>query len=297
MSYTYHAHTPFEQQVLKDISLEIKENLWVSIIGRTGSGKSTLVQHMNGLSKPTEGSVQIGQTVIASDQKKRLDKPLYDQVGMVFQYPEHQLFEESVFKDISYGPRNLEWPTELIELRVLQVMGKLGLPRDLAERSPFQLSGGQKRRVAIAGILVMNPKVIILDEPTAGLDPQGKRDILKVIRQWQEEHQSTVITITHQMEDVAEFADQVVVMEHGRVKWQMDPFTLFTTYGSELEQMGLELPQLIQFIKELNEGYDSSHRLVPTSLNQNKLYEQIATFLKGNMKIAGSLEDIEDETR
>lgn len=277
LSYSYQANTPYEQQVLRNISLEIKEGSWISMIGRTGSGKSTLVQHMNGLYTPSAGSLQIGDTLITSKRKKK--QSLYQQVGMVFQYPEHQLFEESVRKDIAFGPKNLGWPDDMIEHRVIKVMEQVGLHPELAERSPFQLSGGQKRRVAIAGILVMNPHLIILDEPTAGLDPLGKRAILELIHGWwKEEEKRTVITITHQMEDVAEYADQVVVLEEGRVKWQLTPYKLFTTYSKELERMGLELPKILQLVNEINEGLKEP--IVPVSLKKDDVLKQLAGIYK-----------------
>lgn len=275
LSYTYHSRTPYETQVLKNISLEITAGSWVSLIGRTGSGKSTLVQHMNGLYTPTSGSVQIGDTLLTSQRKKKV--PLFDQVGMVFQYPEHQLFEESVKKDISFGPKNLGWPEALIESRVDRVMEQLGLSPELAERSPFQLSGGQKRRVALAGILVMDPQILILDEPTAGLDPQGKKSIMELIHSWHIAEKRTVVTITHQMEDVAEYSDQVVVLEEGQVKWQTDPYTLFTVYAEELERMGLELPRALQLVRELNEGLKEP--FVPVSIKKQDVFKQLAHFL------------------
>lgn len=278
LSYTYQPHSPFERKVLHDIKLEIKSNQWTAIIGRTGSGKSTLIQHMNGLLRPTSGSIQIGDVHISSDRKKH--PPLFQQVGMVFQYPEHQLFEETVAKDVAFGPKNLEWPEELIYNRVKGAIKQVGLDPSFMERSPFELSGGQKRRVAIAGVLVMQPKILILDEPTAGLDPVGKRTIMQVIKEWQQASPDrTVILITHHMDDVAELADDVVVLADGRVKWHTDPFSLFTLYRQELEEIGLTVPQSIQLVEELNKGLTPPIQL--NSIKKDEVFKKIADYFKG----------------
>lgn len=250
LSYTYHPKSPFERQVLHEIQLHLEKHKWIAILGKTGSGKSTLVQHMNGLLKPTSGSIQIGDQVITADKKK--GPPLYQKVGMVFQYPEHQLFEETVAKEIAYGPRNLGWPEEIVSRRVRQALELVGLEQSYLERSPFELSGGQKRRVAIAGVLAMQPRVLILDEPTAGLDPAGKRSILQMLLEWKQADERTIILITHHMDDVAEYADEVIVLDEGRVKWHTDPLHLFTAHSQELKELGLGLPSCVQLIEDLN---------------------------------------------
>jgi energy-coupling factor transport system ATP-binding protein len=276
VSYTYHPRSPFERKVLHEIDLTLKQGKWIAIVGKTGSGKSTMVQHMNGLVKPTSGSVQIGDVTITSDRKKH--PPLYRKVGMVFQYAEHQLFEETVAKDIAYGPRNLEWPEEMIQKRVKTAMHQVGLDVSLMERSPFELSGGQKRRVAIAGVLAMQPEVLILDEPTAGLDPAGKEKIMHLIEEWQKEEQRTVIVITHQMDHVAEYADEVIVLADGRVQWHTDPLKLFTTYRRELEDMGLGIPESMQLVEELNKKLASPIQL--QSIKKKDIFRQIAEHMK-----------------
>lgn len=281
LSYTYQPQSPFERKVLHDIQLEITANQWTAIIGKTGSGKSTLIQHMNGLLRPTSGSIQIGDVIISSDRKKH--PPLFQKVGMVFQYPEHQLFEETVAKDVAFGPRNLEWPEDLVHNRVKSALKQVGLDLSFMERSPFELSGGQKRRVAIAGVLVMQPKVLILDEPTAGLDPVGKRTIMKVIKEWQQDSPGrTVILITHQMDDVAELADVVVVLAEGRIKWHTDPFSLFTLYRQELEEIGLAVPQSIQLVEALNKRLTPPIQL--NSIKKDEVFKQIADYFKRNFK-------------
>lgn len=278
LSYTYQPHSPFERKVLHDIQLEIKSNQWTAIIGKTGSGKSTLIQHMNGLLHPTKGSIQIGDVLISSDRKKH--PPLFQKVGMVFQYPEHQLFEETVAKDIAFGPKNLEWPEELIHNRIQSVIKQVGLDATFLERSPFALSGGQKRRVAIAGVLVMQPQILILDEPTAGLDPSGKKKIMQVIKEWKEASPDrSVVLITHQMDDVAEHASDVVVLADGKVKWHTDPFNLFTRYHQELEEIGLAIPQSLHLVKELNKELMPPIQL--SSIKKDEVFIQIANYFKG----------------
>ncbi len=250
LSYTYHPGTPFEHQVLQNVHLHIAYGHRVALVGRTGAGKSTLVQHMNGLLKPTQGSVQIGDVTIGSNRRKH--PPLYKHVGMVFQYPEQQLFEETVFKDVAYGPKNLGWPDEMVENRVRQALTHVGLEPRYWQQSPFALSGGQKRRAAIAGILAMQPNILILDEPTAGLDPLGRQKIMDMLSEWQAKDKRTLILITHQMEDVAEYTDEVIVLHEGKLKCQLDPLTLFTEYADQLQQLGLDIPRWIELVSCLN---------------------------------------------
>jgi energy-coupling factor transport system ATP-binding protein len=284
LTYTYNARSPFEQQVLSAVNMDVPGDSWVSVVGQTGSGKSTLVQHMNGLLRPTEGRVQVGDVTITSDRKKQKRlPPLYHLVGMVFQYPEHQLFEETVYKDIAYGPRNLELSAKEVDHRVLSALKDVGLEENLLERSPFDLSGGQKRRVAIAGVLAMQPQVLILDEPTAGLDPLGKEHMLDMFARWQERssgsasgspsgpasgseseaasgsagmgagRKRSIVHITHHMEDVAQYADLVVVLQAGQVRLNTDPLALFTEYHHELQGLGLELPPAVRLFHAFND--------------------------------------------
>lgn len=276
LSYTYHPKSPFERKVLHDINLHMKENKWFAIMGRTGSGKSTLVQHMNGLLHPTSGSIQIGDVLITSERKKK--PPLFKDVGMVFQYPEHQLFEETVAKDIAYGPKNLGWPEEIVHNRVRKALELVGLDAAYMERSPFDLSGGQKRRVAIAGVLAMQPKVLILDEPTAGLDPAGKKTIMNMLAEWQRLENKTIILITHHMDDVAEYADEVLVLQDGKVRWQTSPLTLFTQYRQELEEIGLGIPKSVQLLEELNQKLDQP--ILLTTVKKQAILQQIADHIR-----------------
>lgn len=239
LTHIYSPNTPFEQRALDDISLTIYKGECLGIIGRTGSGKSTLIQHLNGLMKPTSGQVLFqGQDIWSS---KELTHSIRFQVGLVFQYPEYQLFEETVYKDISFGPRNMKLEEEEIDRRVRQAAVFAGLSDEVLERSPFELSGGQKRRVAIAGVIAMEPKVLILDEPTAGLDPAGAASILANIDAYRQANNATVIIVSHSMEDVARLTDRLMVVSHGKLPYVGTPREVFS-HGSELEALGLSVP-------------------------------------------------------
>ncbi len=258
LNYVYMEGSPFEKQALKDINLSIAEGEFVGIIGHTGSGKSTLIQHLNGLLKPNSGTITIcGDeiTTKGADMKK-----LRQRVGLVFQYPEHQLFEETVYKDISYGPKNMNLSQEEIDERVREAMHHVGLSEKYMNRSPFELSGGQKRRVAIAGVLAMRPDVLILDEPAAGLDPAGREEILTQIRALYLERKMTVLFVSHSMEDVARIAGRIVVMNQGTVALDGKPADIFTQ-ADTLRSMGLDVPQITALISELRRRgirFDSS---------------------------------------
>src|SRR5699024_9919177 len=212
VSYTYQPKSPFEHQALNDISFNIPSGKFVAIIGHTGSGKSTLLQHLNGLLMPTEGSVEIGAYTLAKEDKPKDMKELRSKVGVVFQYPEHQLFEETIAKDIAFGPENFNVSEEEIDARTKDVITKVGLDESFLERSPFDLSGGQMRRVAIAGVLAIKPEVLVLDEPTAGLDPRGQKEIMDMFAELHEEEQLTTVLVTHSMEDALTYADYIIIL-------------------------------------------------------------------------------------
>ena len=248
LSHIYSAGTPFERGALLDVDFSAYEGEYLGIIGHTGSGKSTLIQHLNGLLKPTSGQVLFQGQDIWSDPK--LTRQTRFQVGLVFQYPEYQLFEETVYKDISFGPKNMGLDEKEVDRRVREAASFVGLRDDQLEKSPFELSGGQKRRVAIAGVIAMEPKVLILDEPTAGLDPVGVESILGNIRDYHQAHNATIIMVSHSMEDVARTVDRLVVVNDGKLPFQGTPREVFQ-HGAELEQMGLGVPQMTRVFNRL----------------------------------------------
>nr|WP_253290860.1 energy-coupling factor transporter ATPase [Pseudoflavonifractor sp. MSJ-37] len=248
MSHVYSAGTPFQRAALTDVDLDIYPGEYLGIIGHTGSGKSTLIQHLNGLLKPTEGKVLFrGQDIWESKERTRQTR---FHVGLVFQYPEYQLFEETIYKDISFGPRNMGLDEAEIDRRVREAAHFVGLRDEQLERSPFELSGGQKRRVAIAGVIAMEPEVLILDEPTAGLDPIGVEQILGNIRDYHEAHGATIILVSHSMEEVARTVDRLVVVNDGVIPFQGAPREVFQ-HGDELEAMGLGVPQMTRVFHQL----------------------------------------------
>ena len=248
LEYVYMPGSPFEKKALDNINLEIKDGEFVGLIGHTGSGKSTLVQHLNGLLKPNSGRIEInGQDTLSKGEKL---KQLRCDVGLVFQYPEHQLFEETVYKDIAYGPKNLGLSSDEIDKRVKDAARCVGLSSDVLDKSPFDLSGGQKRRVAIAGVIAMQPSVLVLDEPTAGLDPAGREEILSQIKAIHAEGNMTVILVSHSMEDVARLVDRLIVMNEGKVFADGTVDEVFSL-GSELRKIGLDVPQINVLIDEL----------------------------------------------
>lgn len=255
VNYIYQQGMPFERQALYDVNIEIEDGSLVALIGHTGSGKSTLIQHFNALVKPTSGKIIInGIDVTAPKADLRLVRKT---VGLVFQYPEHQLFEETVYKDIAFGPKNMGFSDEEIDKRVRESTALVGLKEKHLTRSPFDLSGGQKRRVAIAGVLAMNPKVLILDEPTAGLDPKGRDEILATIKKLHEENKEMIIIfVSHSMEDVAKTAERVIVMNDGHVEMQGTVAEVFTQ-AEHLQKIGLNVPQVTLLTDKLRlAGYD-----------------------------------------
>ncbi|MCX7715426.1 MAG: energy-coupling factor transporter ATPase [Clostridia bacterium] len=251
LSYIYQEGMPFEKHALHNVDLEIEEGDFAALIGHTGSGKSTLIQHFNALVKPTSGKIYIYGVDITSTKADL--KQIRRMVGLVFQYPEHQLFEETVYKDIAFGPMNIGFSESEVKDRVYEAIRLVGIGEDKLEKSPFELSGGQKRRVAIAGVLAMKPRVLILDEPTAGLDPAGRDDILSSIRALHEaEKDMTVIFVSHSMEDVAKIAKSVIVMNDGRVFAHGSVAEVFSR-GRELSKIGLNVPQITQLVLRLRE--------------------------------------------
>ena len=261
LSFEYSPGTPFAKKALDDINLVIPEGKFVALIGHTGSGKSTLIQHFNGLIKPTSGKIIVdgldinGPGVYKPEIRKK--------VGLVFQYPEYQLFEETVEKDVAFGPKNLDLSEDEVNSRVRRAIELVGLDfEEFRSKSPFELSGGQKRRVAIAGVVAMEPKVLILDEPTAGLDPQGREEILSELKELHANYNMTTILVSHSMEDVAELADVVIVMENGRIVLEDTPKAVFSQ-SALLESIGLASPQVTYLMHELKvHGFDVDENII-----------------------------------
>ena len=250
LSYIYAPGTPFEKAALKDINFTIESGDFVGLIGHSGSGKSTLVQHLNGLVKPTDGTIRIGDRLITG--KHADTKGLCFTVGLVFQYPEQQLFAETIYQDIAFGPSNMGLSQKEIDMRVRTAMELVGLPLSMAEKSPFAVSGGQKRRVAIAGVLAMEPGILILDEPTAGLDPKGRDEILDSIRKIHKHMGMTVILVSHSMEDVAKYCDRLFVLNEGELMLSGTLAEVFS-HADELKKVGLSVPQVTDMVQKLRE--------------------------------------------
>ena len=253
LTYTYGAGTPFSKTAIEDVNIAIKKGEFIGLIGHTGSGKSTLIQQLNGLLRPTSGTVLLNGKDIW-EKKKEIRKVRF-QVGMVFQYPEYQLFEDTVIKDIGFGPRNMGLSQDEVNQRVMQAVDFVGLDHALLEKSPFDLSGGEKRRAAIAGVIAMDPDVLVLDEPTAGLDPQGRDHLLSQIKAYHKQRQNTVILVSHSMEDIARVADRVLVMNESKL-FLFDETAKVFSHAKELEQIGLRVPQVTKIMMKLHEnGY------------------------------------------
>ena len=278
VSYIYGKGTPFEKAALSNVSLTIEKGEFIGIIGHTGSGKSTLIQHLNGLLHPTEGRVTVDGVDLAGKSKEALAKR--HSVGMVFQYPEHQLFEETVAKDIAFGPHNQGYDEEEIKKRVKSAMKFAGIDYEMfAERSPFRLSGGQQRRVAIAGVIAMHPDFLILDEPSAGLDPVGRREIFSRIRSWYEKGVFSVILVSHNMDDIARLATRLLVMHEGRIILDGNPMDIFLHHRKELQDCGVDAPPLTQTLLYLKEKGIP----VPEDAKTTKeAAEKMVTMLGGN---------------
>ena len=277
VSYAYSKGTPFEKRALYDVNLNIQSGTYQAIIGHTGSGKSTILQHFNGLLKPTTGEVHIGDRVIEAGKKTKGLKPIRQKVGIVFQFPEHQLFEETVLKDIMFGPMNFGVSEQEAERRARELIKLVGLPDAVLEKSPFDLSGGQMRRVAIAGVLAMEPEVIVLDEPTAGLDPRGQKEIMDMFYTLHKERGLTTILVTHSMEDAARYADEIAIMHEGRCVLTGKPRELFADVET-LRTYRLELPRIVKFQHSVEKMMNS--KLAKICLTEEELAEELARVVK-----------------
>lgn len=271
LTNVYGENSVFEKKALDDINLEINDGEFIGLIGHTGSGKSTLIQHLNALLVPTSGEVLLNGENIYADKSKL--KTIRQKVGLVFQYPEHQLFEMTVYKDVAYGPGNLGLSEDEIDKRVREALETVGLGEEIYEKSPFELSGGQKRRAAIAGVLAMEPEVLILDEPTAGLDPKGRDEILDAIKLMHEKRKITVILVSHSMEDVAKLVDRIVVLAKGKIAVTGTPKEVFAQ-TEKLESIGLAAPQISYVFSELiQRGYDVPSDVYTVSEATEVLYK------------------------
>ena len=250
LQHTYSAGTPFEHVALDNVSFSVEKGEFIGVIGHTGSGKSTLMQHLNGLLKPTSGTIMLDGKDIWSDKKTTRQSRF--RVGLVFQYPEYQLFEETVYKDIAFGPKNMGLPSDEIDRRVREAAGFVGITDAQLEVSPFDLSGGQKRRVAIAGVIAMEPEILILDEPTAGLDPEGREDILQNIERYRQAKNATIMMVSHSMSDVARLAQRLLVMSGAKLVMDGTPVEVFS-HAQELLEMGLDIPEITRLFLKLQQ--------------------------------------------
>lgn len=279
VGYTYQKGTPFESRALYDIDFNIKDGSYTALVGHTGSGKSTILRHLNALNKPTEGKVTIGDREIISSTDNKNLKGIRKKVGIVFQFPESQLFEETIAKDIAFGPKNFGATDEQGIAIAKRMLPLVGLDETYMERSPFDLSGGQMRRVAIAGVLAMEPEVLVLDEPTAGLDPQGRKEMMEMFNQLHEEQQITIVLVTHLMEDVAEYADHIVILEQGTVVKEGAPEIIFQD-EPWLESKQLDVPAAVSFATRLEKK--TGIHLGDLPLTTDILADEIVAALRGS---------------
>ncbi|MFE8698631.1 energy-coupling factor ABC transporter ATP-binding protein [Cytobacillus sp. FJAT-53684] len=277
VEYRYQAKTPFERLAIKDVSIDIPSGTFLAIIGHTGSGKSTVLQHLNALLKPTAGKVVIGDTEVTADRKLKNLKEVRQKVGIVFQFPEHQLFEETVEKDICFGPMNFGVSEQEAQRRARVAIKQVGLPEEILSKSPFDLSGGQMRRVAIAGVLAMGPDVIVLDEPTAGLDPRGRKEIMEMFHSLHLERNLSTVLVTHSMEDASKYADQIVIMQNGEVFKKGTPEEIFSS-PEELMHLGLDVPEVVRFQNRIEEMFQT--KFSKTCLTIEMLTEEVSALMK-----------------
>lgn len=274
LTYIYGEGTPFRKVAVDDVNLEIDEGEMVGVIGHTGSGKSTLIQHFNGLLKATSGNVYIDGEKLWDDKAKL--RPVRFKVGLVFQYPEYQLFEETCYKDIAFGPKNMGLDEQETDRRIKETAKMVGLTADLLDKSPFELSGGQKRRVAIAGVMAMEPKVLILDEPASGLDPKGREQILGLIKEYHQEKKNTVVLVSHSMEDIAKHTSKILVMNKAKLFCYDDTVKVFHR-AAELEEMGLAVPQITRVFNRLKAmGVDIKDDVYTTKYAKDLLLKLLA---------------------
>ena len=277
VGFTYQKGTPFESRALYGINLSIKDGSYTALVGHTGSGKSTVLQHLNALKIPTEGQVHIGDRVISQESENKKLKALRKKVGIVFQFPEAQLFEETVGQDIAFGPKNFGKSQEEADAIVQDMLLLVGLDESFRDRSPFDLSGGQMRRVAIAGVLALQPEVLVLDEPTAGLDPKGRQEIMDMFYKLHKEEGLTIVLVTHQMEDVADYADHMIVLDHGTVKREGQPREIFKE-ADWLNSLKLGLPKSVRFANRLQKEFGWDFDFLP--LTTEELGQAIASKLR-----------------
>jgi energy-coupling factor transport system ATP-binding protein len=279
LTHIYSEGLPYESVALKDVSFSIEDGEFVGVIGHTGSGKSTMVQHLNGLLKPHSGSITIGDVDISKGNV--LMRDIRRKIGLVFQYPEYQLFEETVHKDVAFGPTNLGLTKEEVDQRVIEAIKLVGLDYDeIGDRSPFELSGGQKRRVAIAGVIAMKPEVLILDEPTAGLDPKAHKDVLEMIKKIHEAQSNITILVSHNMNDIAKMVDKVLVMEKGKIAMEGTPRQVFSQ-ALKLKKMGLALPQASEMMNKIRKrGFDVNEGI----LTNDEAFVELVRILKQDIK-------------
>jgi energy-coupling factor transport system ATP-binding protein len=280
VEYRYSADTPFERLAIKDVSIDIPAGSYMAIIGHTGSGKSTVLQHLNALLKPTKGAVVIGSREIKAGRKEKNLKGIREKVGIVFQFPEHQLFEETVEKDICFGPMNFGVSETEAKRRAREAIKQVGLAESILEKSPFDLSGGQMRRVAIAGVIAMEPECIVLDEPTAGLDPRGRKEIMDLFYTLHKERGLATVLVTHSMEDAARYADEIVIMHKGTVLKKGKPLEIFTN-PEELLAHGLDVPEVLRFQMKVEKAFNTKFN--KTCLTEEELTDVVADFLTGRI--------------
>ena len=279
VTYIYQDQTPFAHKALDNISFHIPSGKFVAIIGHTGSGKSTLIQHLNGLITPSSGKVTVGDFILTNNEKPEHMKSLRSKVGVVFQYPEHQLFEETVEKDIAFGPENFGVPAEEITKRTHKAIQQVGLSEDFLTRSPFDLSGGQMRRVAIAGVLAVQPDVLVLDEPTAGLDPRGQKEIMDMFYHMHHEQQLTTILVTHSMEDALQYADHVIILNKGTLYMEGQPEDVFIQ-NETLQKVDLDVPEVIHFLQQFEQKFGQHIPFERQSIQQ--IAQSIQRIVEGN---------------
>lgn len=254
VSYVYQRGTPFEHLALRDVVTSFEQGKYYAIIGQTGSGKSTLIQHFNGLLKPSKGTLQVDDVTITHKTKDKQLKQLRKRVGVVFQFPESQLFEDSVEREIMFGPKNFDMPLDEVKDRAFHLLLDFGFNRDILQQSPFQMSGGQMRKIAITSILAMDPDVVILDEPTAGLDPKSRKQIMELIKKLQIEQNKTIILVTHEMNDVAKYVDEVKIMKRGKLIESCSPRKLFSD-TNYVNQLHLDVPDIVKLQRDIEDKY------------------------------------------